>query len=204
MKGIKINKAAIIKTSVFLILPIVLVLVAFYVYREYLFNNRYINKVILKKDMEFNFFTFDEMDSPTGSGDKNLPYYRRFGKNYITNSGKENFNPDTLKMLDDARGIIENEFNKANPNEKIVFVINSGYRSDSRNKEVGGVTNSAHRNKGDGSKAVDIKWSNYNKDQKQAIREALERVGFTRFGIANSFIHVDNDLTLPNPAVWTY
>ena len=86
----------------------------------------------------------------------------------------------------------------------IYFVINSGYRTDSRNSEVGGATKSAHRDKGKGAHAVDIAWSKYNTDEKAVIKEALERVGFKRFGIANSFIHVDNDPDLPTPANWTY
>jgi hypothetical protein len=152
--------------------------------------------------MEFDFFTYDEFDSPQGNGDIGETYYRN-SKDYLTNSGKDNMNISTIKLLDKARGIVENGWNKENPSKRIVFKINSAYRTDIRNKEVGGVTNSAHRNKGNGSKAVDIAWGNYSKEQKQAILDALREVGFKRIGKANSFIHVDNDSTLPI-AQWTY
>ena len=201
-KQIKLDKAATIKIIVFIVLPIVLVLVAYFLYRQYFFENRFINKVILQKDMEFNYFTYDEMDSPQGAGDiaAGVDTYYRKGKQYINDSGKNNFKEDTLKMLDEARNIIEQEWNKNNLTDKIYFVINSGYRTPSRNSEVGGVTNSAHVN----GMAVDIAWSKYNSTQKEVIKDSLERVGFKRFGIANSFIHVDNDPTKPTPAQWTY
>lgn len=195
------NRAAIIKTSVFVILPLVLAVVVFFIYRKYLFSNNFINKVILGQDMEYRYFILDEFDSVASKIDKEagVKTYYRNGKDYIVDSGKDNMQKSTVKMLDDARHIIEVENNQAGK-PSIYFNINSGYRTDGRNAEVGGATKSAHKR----GFAVDIAWGGYSKEQKEIIKEALERVGFNRFGIANGFIHSDNDLTLPNPAMWSY
>jgi zinc D-Ala-D-Ala carboxypeptidase len=37
-----------------------------------------------------------------------------------------------------------------------------------------------------------------------AILQALIKVGFNRIGVANTFIHVDNDPSLPEEVIWTY
>jgi len=204
MTKVTVNKAAIIKLTVFVILPIILVLVVFYLRRNYFFGNNFINKTLLKEDMEFKHFIWAEFDSRKGSKDTGETYYKN-GSYYLTNSGKDNFNLDTALMLDAARHKIEQTWNVANPMNRISFVFSSAYRTDSRNEEIGGVPKSAHRNK-DGKKAhaVDIKWSKYSQEQKNIIEAALREQGFTRFGKANSFLHVDNDLTLPNPANWVY
>jgi hypothetical protein len=205
LKKIKISKDLTVKLAIWVLVPIVLSLIVFFIYREYLFNNNYINKVILSKDMEFKYFTYDEFDSRAGSEDiaNGVDTYRRSGSQYITNSGRENMDGDVIKMFDDARHIVEIEWNEKNPNNKIYFVVNSGYRSDSRNKEVGGVEKSAHRNKGgQKSKAGDISWKNYNTEQRAVIEEALRRVGFDRIGKYNTFIHADFDRSLPYPANW--
>lgn len=200
----KVNKAVIGKALVLLVLPIVLTLIAFYIYREFFFDSWFLNKVILKKDMEFKYFTWAEFDSVKGSQDNGKTYYKK-GRNYLVDSGKDNFSKETILLLENARDIIENGWNALHPNNKINFVINSGYRTDSHNSSVGGVVNSAHRNKnGNGAKAVDISWGNYNQEQKINIEAALRQVGFNRIGKASSFIHVDNDSSLPQNVNWTY
>ncbi len=204
-KKVKIpNKATVIKSTVFVILPIVFVAVAFIIYRQYFYHNRFINKSILGKDMEFKYFTYDEFDSKSAPEDREagLDVYYKKGAWYITDSGKNNVNKDSIARLDRARDIIEKEHNSVSSNRNIYFVINSGYRSDAHNEDVGGVINSAHRNKGGGSHAFDISWSKYNQQERNVIEEALRRVGFNRIGIYNSFIHADDDYTLPNPATW--
>lgn len=95
-------------------------------------------------------------------------------------------NPDFLKKLDKAR-------EKAG----IPFRINSGYRTEAHNRKVGGVNDSAHLK----GLAVDISTT---PETKEIIYNSLKSVGFVRFGIGGNFIHVDDDLTKPNPAVWTY
>lgn len=205
MAKIKIDKAVIVKTVVFLILIIVITLIAIYLYRKYFFNNNFINKILLQKDMEFKFFTYDEFDSRKGTNDNDVDTYFRNSGEYIVNSGKENFDENALKSLDLAREKIENTWNVANPEQRIVFVINSGVRSESRNSDVGGVSKSAHRNMdGEKATAVDISWYKYNQQQKDVIEASLREQGFNRVGIANSFIHVDKSKRLPNPANWTY
>ncbi len=152
--------------------------------------------------MEFKYFTYSEFDSPAGATDiaNGVETYSKKGKKYITDSGKDFMSPVTISKLDRARDLIEREWNAFNPLSKIYFVINSGYRSVSRNAEVGGVENSAHVK----GYAADVAWHKYSQEQKDKIREVLERVGFNRLGIANSFIHVDDDLSKPQNAVWTY
>jgi len=204
-KKVKIpSKATVIKSTVFVILPIVFVAVAFIIYRQYFYHNRFINKVILKKDMQFKYFTYDEFDSKATSQDRanGLDVYFKNGSWYLTDSGKNNVNLDSILKLDKARDIVEREHNSVSSNRNIYFVINSAFRSDEHNEAVGGVINSAHKNKGEGSHAFDISWSKYNSSERAVIEEALRRVGFNRIGIYNSFIHADDDYTLPNPANW--
>lgn len=205
MKMQNLNKGTIIKATVFVVLPIVLILVLFFIYRNYFFDSKFVNKTLLKKDMEFKYFTYDEFDSRKGKDDTGATYYKK-GAYYLTNSGKENMSVGTILALEKARDIIEQGWNKENPSKRIVFAINSGYRSDSRNAEVGGVQNSAHRNKnGTGAKAVDIAWSKYDKPQRQAILDALKDAGFGRIGKANSFVHADNDMSLTGgQGSWVY
>jgi hypothetical protein len=202
MKKSNINRATLVKVGLFIILPIIISIVLYFLYRNYFTGNNFINKTILKKDMQFKYFIFEEFDSVAGKNDiaNGVKTYYKKGQNYIVDSGKNNMSPTTIKMLDDARDIIEREWNEFNTTDKIYFKINSGYRTPDRNSEIGGVVGSAHTK----GYAVDIAWSGYSQAKKDKIREVLSRVGFNRFGIANSFIHTDNDLSKPQNAVWTY
>ncbi len=78
------------------------------------------------------------------------------------------------------------------------FTINSGLRSHRHNKKVGGVANSSHLF----GRAADIHTPNpwY---QRRVARAAV-KAGFTRMGIGKNFIHIDDDPTKPQPAVWGY
>lgn len=82
------------------------------------------------------------------------------------------------------------------------LTITSGYRTASHNASVGGVSkNSAHLT----GNAVDISTGNY----ANSIRMGLlaKSLGFQRFGIGNTFIHLDIDpqlLAKTGTAVWTY
>ena len=80
----------------------------------------------------------------------------------------------------------------------IPFHINSGYRSPQSNKLVGGASESAHLK----GMAADIKVQDGR--QRFQIIEAAIKVGFTRIGVNASFIHLDNDPTLPQDVIWTY
>jgi len=80
----------------------------------------------------------------------------------------------------------------------IPFVINSAYRSPKHNKKVGGKPNSSHIK----GLAVDIRCNTSR--NRFIILDALIAVGFNRIGIADSFIHVDLDLSKSDNVIWTY
>lgn len=79
----------------------------------------------------------------------------------------------------------------------VPFIINSGYRCHSHNKEVGGLPESTHL----GGIACDIRCTT--NSMRCKIVFGLICAGFTRIGISNTFIHVDNSSTLPN-SIWLY
>ena len=83
---------------------------------------------------------------------------------------------DFLEKIDRAREIAD-----------IPFIITSGYRTEETNKRVGGVPNSSHLK----GLAADIKCNN--SIERIKIVRALILAGFTRIGIAKSFIHCDTD-----------
>jgi zinc D-Ala-D-Ala carboxypeptidase len=92
-----------------------------------------------------------------------------------------------LALLDQARQIADTPFR-----------INSGYRSPVHNQRVGGSTNSSHiRGHGADIACTD----NF---LRHKIVHALIAVGFTRIGIARTFIHADNDPSLPQGVMWLY
>lgn len=80
----------------------------------------------------------------------------------------------------------------------IPFVINSAWRSVEKNQECGGKPNSSHLK----GLAVDI--SVTNSRQRFIVLNALLDVGFTRIGIADTFIHVDLDSEKSKEVIWTY
>lgn len=89
-----------------------------------------------------------------------------------------------LKMLDAAR-------QQAN----IPFNVNSGYRTSEHNSAVGGVPDSSHTR----GWAADIAARTL--EQKIRIVRAARSVGFNRFGIYETFIHLDCDPSkMPNVA----
>ena len=92
-----------------------------------------------------------------------------------------------LSMLDEAR-----------TEAKIPFKINSGYRTTEHNKVVGGVKSSSHLK----GVAADIKCTDSR--SRFIILNALIQAGFTRIGIANTFIHVDCDIDKPQMVSWVY
>jgi zinc D-Ala-D-Ala carboxypeptidase len=75
--------------------------------------------------------------------------------------------------------------------------INSGYRTQARNKKVGGKSDSAHL----GGWAADVEaesWENF-----KAIVTAGLLAGFRRIGCMTGAVHFDNDPS-KNPALWLY
>ena len=99
---------------------------------------------------------------------------------------EQNMNKDFLFVLDEAR-----EF------AGIPFVINSAYRSPNHPLSVKNPTSSHIK-----GLAVDIKATD--NATRFKIVEALISVGFTRIGIADTFIHVDLDFEKRQNIIWTY
>ena len=105
----------------------------------------------------------------------------KYFKEIETNMSKE-----FLFVLDEAR-----EF------AGIPFIINSAYRSPEHPLSIKNPSSSHIK-----GLAVDIKAT----DSKTRFKivKALIEVGFTRIGIADTFIHVDLDLDKTQNVIWTY
>ena len=103
-----------------------------------------------------------------------------------------NMDNDFLTMLDNARHIAG-----------IPFKITSGFRTPSHNAYVGGVQ-AGLKSKGSShlfGYAADISCRTGAK--REIIVAALIKAGFRRLGIANTFIHCDNDPDKSN-SIWLY
>ena len=105
----------------------------------------------------------------------------KYFKEIETNMSKE-----FLFVLDEAREIAG-----------IPFIINSAYRSPEHPLSIKNPSSSHIK-----GLAVDIKATDSNTRFK--IVKALITVGFTRIGIADTFIHVDLDLDKTQNVIWTY
>jgi len=114
-----------------------------------------------------------------------LKYFKLSEFDDAPGTGK-NMKKDFLTKLDKARAIAD-----------VPFKITSGYRSKETNKRVGGVSTSSHLK----GLAADI--SCKDSSTRQKIVSALIQAGFTRIGIADTFIHCDTDKD-KNDAIWLY
>ena len=92
-----------------------------------------------------------------------------------------------LEMLDEVR----DKFDKP-------IHITSGYRTPAHNEAVGGTENSSHLK----GLAVDIACDN-SVDRFDLINCLLD-VGFSRIGVAKTFIHADIDFDKAQGVIWTY
>lgn len=110
---------------------------------------------------------------------------KEFDSPDLTGSG-ERMQWEFLAMLEDARSFAETPFK-----------INSGYRTKEHNKKVGGSKTSSHLE----GVAVDISCND--SVSRLNILTGLVEAGFTRIGIAKTFIHVDLDIDKPD-AIWLY
>ena len=90
--------------------------------------------------------------------------------------GKNNMNENFLAMLNNAR-----------ENAEVRFNINSGYRCETHNIDVGGSTTSSHPK----GLAADIEA--ITSHQRFKILYGLIKAGFTRIEIGLNYIHVDHD-----------
>lgn len=99
---------------------------------------------------------------------------------------EDNMSKEFLFVLDEARELAE-----------IPFIINSAYRSPEHPLSIKNPTSSHIK-----GLAVDIKAT----DSKTRFKivKALIQVGFTRIGIADTFIHVDLDIDKTQNVIWTY
>jgi zinc D-Ala-D-Ala carboxypeptidase len=80
----------------------------------------------------------------------------------------------------------------------IPFRINSGYRTKEHNAYIGGSKYSSHCY----GYAVDIHCTDSR--SRAIIIDSLQKAGFNRFGIAKTFIHVDNDPEKDANVIWLY
>jgi len=78
------------------------------------------------------------------------------------------------------------------------FWVKSGWRCESHNKAVGGRMNSSHLR----GLAADIRVQNSH--ELYSIVKSLICAGFTRIGVAGSFVHVDIDAGKVQDVMWTY
>ncbi len=79
------------------------------------------------------------------------------------------------------------------------FKINSGMRCKAHNARVAGASKKSSHTKG---YAVDIKVRN--SWERFLVLRALIKAGFTRIGVAKTFIHADDDIDKPKEVLWTY
>lgn len=91
-----------------------------------------------------------------------------------------------------------NLLDKIREDAEIPLIINSAYRSEEWDKSKGRSGNSAHTK----GKAVDIKYTTTSAAFK-IVKAALKN-GIKRIGIAKTYIHIDNDETLPQNVMWNY
>ena len=83
----------------------------------------------------------------------------------------------------------------------IPFII-SATRCPAYNRKVGGVKDSTHMTLFDESYGIDIDVEN-SRDKYILVTSAI-RAGFTRIGIAETFIHVDDSPVKVQEVIWTY
>ena len=99
----------------------------------------------------------------------------------------EQMDPAFLALLDDFREFVG-----------IPLVLNCAYRSKAWERSKGRSGNSAHTR----GKAVDIR-CNTNVNRWRIVAGAVQ-FGFRRIGIGKTFIHLDNDESLPQGVIWHY
>ena len=80
----------------------------------------------------------------------------------------------------------------------IPLVLNCAFRSVAHEKKMGRSGNSAHTR----GKAVDIR-CNASGTRYKIVAAALA-CGIRRIGIGKTFVHIDNDDTLPQGVIWDY
>ena len=92
-----------------------------------------------------------------------------------------------LQALDEARHIAG-----------VPFRVNSGFRTEAHNARVGGSPASSHMQ----GYAADISATSSNR--RWLIIAALLQAGFTRIGVADTFVHCDMDPDKTRNVMWLY
>jgi len=100
--------------------------------------------------------------------------------------GIDDFRPESIAKLKEARAVAD-----------VPFILNSAMRCPFHNNAVGGSSNSAHLRG-----AFDIK-AKHSKERFR-ILHGLIFAGFTRIGIAKTFIHADDDQGKTQEVTWLY
>lgn len=113
--------------------------------------------------------------------------YDEFDSPDAPGSGHE-MHQEFLDMLDDARDIAQ-----------VPFVINSGFRTEEHNRSIPGASPTSSHLVG---WAADIRATTSNR--RWLVIEALIQVGFTRIGVADTFVHVDCDPAKAKNVMWLY
>jgi uncharacterized protein YcbK (DUF882 family) len=138
----------------------------------------------------FNLLTWTNSLEKLNRKNMSLKYFTLEEFDDAPGTGK-NMKKDFLVKLDDARGLAG-----------IPFTITSGWRSRETNERLIREGYKASKNSSHlAGVAVDIACNNSLNRIK--IVSALIKAGFTRIGIAKTFIHVDSDIT-KNDAQWLY
>ncbi len=99
----------------------------------------------------------------------------------------DDMNAETLNRLDQAR-----------ESAGIPFVLNSAYRSPAHDKSKGRSGTGAHTL----GRAVDIRCNT--SANRWKIVSALIAAGFTRIGVASTYIHADDSPNHAQNVIWTY
>ena len=106
------------------------------------------------------------------------------------------------EILNVSRTFLE-RLERARIRADIPFKVQSGCRCKQHNKDEGGKSTSAHlTSEIKECRAIDIVVRGNR--PRYVILDALVHVGFTRIGIASTFIHVDDDPTKDPRVAWLY
>ncbi len=182
------------------VIVIILVIAVVAIISAFIFKQSLLGAV--KKAITLKYFDLSEFDSPAiASIDTNVELYTKNGVSYIKNSGRDNMDLAFLYKLDKARDEVEKEWNKDHPDSKIVFDINSGYRTKHYNATLEDSVDDSEHVLG---KGADISLAGYNDAQIKVVLKALVNAGFKRFGLGTNYVHAGSDETKTTPALWNY
>ncbi len=92
--------------------------------------------------------------------------------------------------------IFADRLNECRNSAGVPFRINSGYRCEDHNREVGGSINSAHTY----GQAADIEVDT--SQERFLIIQSLINAGFTRIGVYRAWIHVDQAEDRADMVMW--